>query len=310
MDLAAFIAHSQAFVTSLAVERNLSPHTRRAYTSDLEQVQEFWTRLVSREKAKVPDFTEIIQRYVVALFYKKLSKPSLARKLSCLRSFKKYLSTQGITLPLSVKSPRLDKKLPPTLSEEEIKLLLDGITDEQLQSPYPLRDRAVMELLYATGIRSSELASTSLSAINFNERTIRIKGKGKKERIVLFNEPADAKLRAYITQERASLLADTADHGILFVNHAGTPLTPRSIQRVCTRFRKCLPVDRPLTPHKLRHSFATHLLNHGANLRVVQELLGHNSLATTEIYTYVSPAQLKEVCTSKHPLNRKDKRER
>lgn len=310
MDLAAFISYSQAFVTSLAVERNLSPHTRRAYTSDLEQVQEFWTRLASREKTKTPPFTEIIQRYVVALFYKKLSKPSLARKLSCLRSFKKYLHGQGIDLPLSVKSPRLDKKLPPTLSEEEIKLLLDGITDEQLQSPFPLRDRAVIELLYATGIRSSELAATTLQAINFAERTIRIKGKGKKERIVLFNEAADARLRHYITQERNALLADTVDHGILFVNHTGTPLTPRSIQRVCTRFRKCLPIDRPLTPHKLRHSFATHLLNHGANLRVVQELLGHNSLATTEIYTYVSPTQLKEVCTSKHPLNRKEKRER
>ncbi len=310
MDLAAFISHSQAFVTSLAIERNLSPHTRRAYTSDLDQIREFWARLLSREKQKTPEFTQIIQRYVVALFYKKLSKPSLARKLSCLRSFKKYLHGQGINLPLSAKSPRLDKKLPPTLSEDEIRHLLDGITDEQLQSSFPLRDRAVMELLYATGIRSSELAATTLNSINFAERTILIKGKGKKERIVLFNEAAENRLRTYITQERTALLADNDDHGILFVNHTGTPLTPRSIQRVCTRFRKCLPVDRPLTPHKLRHSFATHLLNHGANLRVVQELLGHNSLATTEIYTYVSPTQLKEVCTSKHPLNRKDKRER
>ncbi len=251
-----------------------------------------------------------MQRYVVALFYKKLSKSSLARKLSCLRSFKKYLHGEGIDLPLSVKSPRIDKKLPPTLSEQEVGHLLDGVTDEQLQSPFPQRDRAVIELLYATGVRSSELAAITLHSINFAERTILVKGKGKKERIVLFNEAADTKLRQYITHERNALLADTADHGILFVNHTGTPLTPRSIQRVCTRFRKCLPTDRPLTPHKLRHSFATHLLNHGANLRVVQELLGHNSLATTEIYTYVSPAQLKEVCTSKHPLNKKEKRER
>lgn len=310
MDLASFVEHSHTFITSLAIERNLSPHTRRAYTSDLEQLQDFWTRLAAKEKAKTPDFTEIIKRYVVALFYKKLSKSSLARKLSCLRSFKKYLHGLGITLPLVVKSPRLDKKLPSTLSEEEIKHLLDGITDEQLDSSFPLRDRAIIELLYATGVRSSELAAITLASINFNEQTILIKGKGKKERIVLFNETASTKLQRYMSQERNALLADTVDHGILFVNHVGTPLTPRSIQRVCTRFRKCLPIDRPLTPHKLRHSFATHLLNHGANLRVVQELLGHNSLATTEIYTYVSPTQLKETCTSKHPLNKKENSER
>lgn len=307
MDFAAFVQHCTTFITYLTIERNLSPHTRRAYTSDLEQVQEFWTRIISKEKEKAPQFAEVLKRYIVALFYKKLSKPSLARKLSCMRSFKKYLASQGVNLFLNVKSPRIDKKLPPTLSEQEIHNLLDNVTNEQLQSPFPLRDRAILELLYATGVRSSELAAMRLDTLNFVEKTIRIKGKGKKERIVLFNETSEQRLRAYMSQERSALLADAEDHGILFVNHTGTPLTPRSVQRVCTRFRKCLPTDRPLTPHKLRHSFATHLLNHGANLRVVQELLGHNSLATTEIYTHVSPTQLKEICATKHPLNKKEK---
>ena len=309
MELAAFIEHCAAFIKSLEIERNLSSHTRRAYASDLEQVQEFWARIKNKEKEKTHEFSEILRRYCVSLFYKKLSKPSLARKLSTLRSFNKYLNSQGFNLTLNVKSPRVDKKLPSILSEEEMKLVLDNVTDEQLGSPMPLRDKAVMELLYATGVRSSELASMTLRAINFMEHTILIKGKGKKERIVLFNESSEKKIRAYLQQERVPLLAERPDHGILFINSTGTPLQPRQVQRVCERFRKCLPNGRPLTPHKLRHSFATHLLNHGANLRVVQELLGHNSLATTEIYTQVSPEQLKEICTKKHPLNKKEKRE-
>ncbi len=309
MELSAFIEHCAAFINQLSLERNLSPHTRRAYTSDLDQLCQFWTRIKSKEKEKTPEFTEILRRYVVALFYKKLSKPSLARKLSCLRSFNKYLNSQGFNITLNVKSPRIDKKLPKILSEQEMGILLDSVTDEQLDCRFPKRDKAIIELLYATGVRSSELASIELKAINFAEHTILIKGKGKKERIVLFNEAAEQKLRSYLQQERPSLLAENEDPGILFINQQGTPLMPRSIQRVCERFRKCLPSDRPLTPHKLRHSFATHLLNHGANLRVVQELLGHNSLATTEIYTQVSPEQLKEICTKKHPLNKKEKSE-
>lgn len=309
MELGAFIEQCTAFVRSLELERNLSAHTRRAYTSDLEQLQEFWARIKNKEKEKKLEFSEVLRRYCVALFYKKLSKPSLARKLSTLRSFHKYLNAQGFNLSLNVKSPRIDKKLPSVLSEEELKNVLDNVSNEGLKSRMPLRDKAIMELLYATGVRSSELASMTLRAINFVEHTILIKGKGKKERIVLFNESAEKKIRAYLQQERTPLLADRPDHGILFINSTGTPLQPRQIQKVCELFRKFLPNGRPLTPHKLRHSFATHLLNNGANLRVVQELLGHNSLATTEIYTQVSPEQLKEICTKKHPLNKKEKRE-
>ncbi len=306
MDFTLFLEHRKKFIENLSTERNLSAHTLRAYNSDLEQIELFWARANSKEKEKNIGFDEIIQRYIVALFYKKLSKPSLARKLSTVRSFKKYLETVNIEVAFDVKSPRIDKKLPAVLSEQEIGLVLDSITDEQLNSSHPLRDRAVMEILYATGVRSSELSEMRVENVNFQEKTIKIKGKGKKERIVLFNDSAKKKLLRYMTQERNALLADIPDHGILFINHTGTQLTPRSVQRVCERFRACLPVDRPLTPHKLRHSFATHLLNHGANLRVVQELLGHNSLTTTEIYTHVSPQQLKALAVSKHPLNKRE----
>ncbi|MBM3894542.1 tyrosine recombinase XerD [Candidatus Dependentiae bacterium] len=308
MNFALFLEHQKKFIETLNAERNLSKHTLRAYSSDLEQIELFWTRINTTEKENKLSFDEIIQRFIVALFYKKLSKPSLARKLSTIRTFKKYLEGVGIEITFDVKSPRIDKKLPSVLSEQEMETILDSITDEQLKSSHPLRDRAIMEILYATGVRSSELSEMRVENINFQEKTIKIKGKGKKERIVLFNDSAKKKLQLYMTQERNALLADIRDHGILFINHSGTQLTPRSVQRVCERFRACLPVDRPLTPHKLRHSFATHLLNHGANLRVVQELLGHNSLTTTEIYTHVSPQQLKELCVSKHPLNKREKR--
>lgn len=303
MDFGQFSQQASAFLTHLEVERNLSSHTHRAYASDLEQLETFWQRIAGGKSSQDLSLQEVVRRYVVSLFYKKMSKASLARKLSCLRSFKKYLENQGITLPLNVKSPRPDKKLPPILSVQEIEHLLDKVTDQELDSSHPARDRAVMELLYATGVRSSELAAIKLGDINFSERTIKIHGKGKKERIVLFNDTAANRLQVYLSGERSRLLNNAADHGILFVNYTGTPLTPRSIQRVCGRFRKCLPVDRPLTPHKLRHSFASHLLSKGANLRVVQELLGHNSLATTEIYTHVTSEDLREMCETKHPLN-------
>jgi site-specific recombinase XerD len=188
MDFAFFKEHIKKFIENLSVERNLSAHTLRAYASDLEQVELFWARANLKEKDKQLNFNEIIERYIVALFYKKLSKPSLARKLSSIRSFNKYLDGLGFKVTFDIKSPRIDRKLPATFSEQEIDQILDSITDEQLQSSFPQRDRAIMEVLYATGIRSSELSAMKLEDINFLEKTIKIMRKGKKERFVLFNE--------------------------------------------------------------------------------------------------------------------------
>lgn len=287
------------FITHLEVERNLSGNTLRAYDSDLNQFILFWEE---QEKAKVHStgLRQIIERYMVSLFYKKIDKSSIARKFSCFKSFEKFLKSYGIDLQLKLTRPRLDKKLPVYLSVDEIFHLLDNTTDEQLPTKRPMRDKAVFELLYATGIRCSELVSIKMSDIDMENKTIRISGKGSKERIVLFGDKAKNRITRYLTHERPHVYEASEK---LFVNNRGTVLTTRSIQRIIEMFRQFLKIDRPITPHKIRHSFATHMLNQGVDLRVVQELLGHKTLSSTEKYTHVSLEDLSRICDSKHPIH-------
>ncbi len=227
----------------------------------------------------------------------------MARKFSCLRSFQKFLKNQGVSLHLDIKSPRLDKKLPATLSVDEIFYLLDTLKPEHLPSKSPYRDKAIFELLYATGVRCSELVGTKLGDIDFNEKVIKIFGKGRRERIVLFGNKAKASIVNYLEKERSGMLKDKKVTQ-LFLNQAGGPLTVRSVQRIFEMYRRFLKVQRKLTPHKIRHSFATHLLNEGTDLRIIQELLGHKTIATTEIYTHISSQHLARMCDEKHPLNK------
>jgi integrase/recombinase XerC len=237
---------------------------------------------------------------LVTLFYKKMDKSSIARKFSCFKSFATFLRSSNIDLKLQLKRPRLDKKLPVYLSVEEMFHLLDTIQDSQLPTRFPARDKAILELLYATGIRCSELIGIRFCDLDMDNRTIRIKGKGKKERIVLFGDKARTKLADYLRLERAHQRAIDEQ---LFLNYRHEPLTSRSIQRVIQMFRQFLKVDRPISPHKIRHSFATHMLNQGVDLRVVQELLGHQSLASTEKYTHVSLDKLAKMCNDIHPIH-------
>jgi integrase/recombinase XerC len=294
------------FLSFLEVEKNSSTHTVRAYESDLKQLSDFWQQLVKKEKTTTHSFDRIIRRYAVSLFYKKMSKPSLARKLSCLRSFQNFLDSQGVKFTLDFKAPRLDKKLPNTLTVDEIFYLLDSIRPESLPTRFPYRDKAIFELLYATGIRCSELVGITLQQINSEHKTIKVLGKGRKERIVLFGKKAESSLEKYLQKERPKLALLNENENHLFLNFTGGPLTTRSVQRIFEMFRKFLKVNRNLTPHKIRHSFATHLLNQGVDLRIIQELLGHKTIATTEIYTHVSNAQLAKLCDEKHPLNNLD----
>ena len=302
MELAHFKEMMTEFLQHLEVEKNVSTHTLRAYESDLSQVVEFWERVAGKEKNHPHSFDAIARRYVLSLYYKKLSKTSLSRKISCLRSLQTYLKHQGIDLKAQLKSPRLEKKLPTVLSVDEIFYLLDKITPEELPTRFPWRDKSLFELVYATGVRCSELVAIKLNDIDFTTKSIRVYGKGRKERMVLFGSKAADILKQYMTSERA-LLAGVSDHGFLFLNYHGGQLTTRSVQRVFEMFRKFLKIERKLTPHKVRHSFATHLLHQGVDLRVVQELLGHKTLATTEIYTHVSSVELAKMCDEKHPLN-------
>jgi len=287
------------FINYLAVERNLAINTRKAYESDLEQFIIFWESSPEENKEHL-SLRQTIERYLMSLFYKKIDKSSIARKFSCFKSFEKFLRSQGIILNLKLQRPRLDKKLPIYLSVDEIFYLLDSVSDADLLTRNPIRDKAILELLYATGIRCSELINISIKDINMDQKTIRILGKGSKERIVLFGQKAHQRITDYMAKER-SLVRDGEEK--LFLNCRYQPLTARSIQRICEHFRKFLKVERPITPHKIRHSFATHLLNQGADLRVVQELLGHKTLSSTEKYTHVSLEDLANLCETIHPIN-------
>lgn len=287
------------FITHLEVERNLSTHTLRAYEGDLRQFILFWEEQ-DNQKAQYTGLRQIIERYLVSLFYKKIDKSSIARKFSCFKSFEKYLLGYGIELKLKLTRPRLDKKLPVYLSVDEIFHLLDQTKDEELPTRKPIRDKTILELLYATGIRCSELVSIKISDINMEEKTIRIYGKGAKERMVLFGDKAHQRLRDYLEYERPKV-HDSQEK--LFLNNRSEALTSRSIQRIVAMFRSFLKIERPITPHKIRHSFATHLLNQGVDLRIVQELLGHRSLSSTEKYTHVSLEDLSRLCDTKHPVN-------
>ncbi len=300
MKIYEFNERKNEFLVYIDVEKNLSENTRKAYESDLLQFLEFWKTLDANDQQHL-SLRQIIERYLVSLFYKKIDKSSIARKFSCFKSFEKFLRTQGIELALKLTRPRLDKKLPIYLSIDEIHYLLDTVSDKQLPTKKPARDKAIFELIYATGVRCSELINITLSNIDMVNKTIRIIGKGNKERIVLFGQKAKERVERYLDLERPQ---PHSQGEYLFLNPGGTQLTSRSIQRIVAMFRSLLQVDRKITPHKLRHSFATHLLNQGADLRIVQELLGHKTLASTEKYTHVSLEQLSQLCDSIHPANK------
>lgn len=288
------------FLVFLDVERNVSKHTLRAYQLDIDQFVSFWKSLSEAETTNLT-CRQIIERFLVSLFYKKIDKSSIARKFSCFKSFEKFLLTQGIKLDLKLTRPRTDKKLPVYLSIEEITLLLDTLPNDSFPTSSPIRDKAIFELIYATGIRCSELTSIALQDIDFDDKTIRIVGKGNKERIVLFGNKAKERVISYVQEERKSY-KDMSDK--LFLNQMGSQLTSRSVQRIIAMFAKFLPSGRRLTPHKLRHSFATHLLNEGTDLRIIQELLGHKSVTSTERYTHVSLERLSTLCNTIHPINK------
>jgi integrase/recombinase XerC len=294
-----FEQHKEAFLLHLKAERHLSEHTLRAYYLDLKQFISFWSAMADYDAHSL-GLRQIIERYLVALFYKKISKSSIARKFSCFTSFERFLEGRGIELNLNLKRPRIDKKLPIYFSVDELFHLLDSIKNEALPTRYPVRDKTIFELLYATGVRCSELVNICVEDVDMEAKTIRIFGKGKKERIVLFGLKACEKILEYYATERPEIHNQQEP---LFLNYRYEKLTSRSVQRIIKMFRAFLPIERQLTPHKLRHSFATHLLNQGADLRAVQELLGHKTLATTEKYTHVSLENLSKLCEGVHPIN-------
>ncbi|HOW85903.1 MAG TPA: tyrosine recombinase XerC [Candidatus Aminicenantes bacterium] len=287
------------FLDYLRHEKNASPHTVAAYGRDLRQVADYLKeRQVRWDKAG----NVVLRGWLAGLHEKKRRKTTIGRKLAALRSFYEFAIRRRRIAenPARLLSrPRQEKRVPSFLSEDEAAALLDLPKSDK---PIDLRDRAILELLYATGIRVSELIGIETADLHLGERLVRVRGKGKKERIVPFGRRALEALEGY-RRARPQLARTGAGDGgeAFFLNYRGGRLTPRSVQRLVRRQVRRAAVTRKISPHSLRHSFASHLLGRGADLRVIQELLGHSSLATTQKYTHVDLAGLLGVYKKSHP---------
>jgi len=285
------------FLNYLRYERNASVHTVSAYRRDLQQFIDYIGE-TGGSLRKVDNVQ--IRGFMARLHERKLKKSSAARKLAAIRSFfqfavkKKWVAVNPAKV---VATPKQEKRVPSFLSEEEMAGFLEvPPTGKPLHS----RDRAILELLYASGIRVSELVGINLEDANLGERLIRVRGKGKKERLVPFGRMAAERLSAYL-RVRPELAQDNIGEKALFLNYQGRRISSRSVERIVDKYIRLTAVKRKISPHSLRHSFASHLLSRGADLRVIQELLGHESLATTQKYTHLNLGQLMDVYRKSHP---------
>lgn len=296
----------RAFVSYLAVERHASPETIRNYRSDLEQLLSFLRRVTTSAQARrvrVDSVTpEDIRSYLHWLDRKGEKASSLARKLACLRSFYRFLVREGLAHrnpAEDIRSPKLPKQLPRVLTKDDANALMEFPTG---QSSLPLRDRALLETLYSTGARVSEVVGINLGDLHTADGVVHLRGKGRKERMVPIGDAAIEAIETY----RKSLRPPSTDHrrsAPVFLNHRGGRLTTRSVASMVARYSSRL-AGGAVSPHALRHSYATHLLDEGADLRSIQEMLGHASLSTTQKYTHVATAQLLAVYDRAHPRAR------
>jgi integrase/recombinase XerC len=299
----------EQFLEHLRYERNVSAHTLRNYSSDLEQFLDFLAPVEPNTgKRNTPDITEIdhltIREWLAQLHGAQKKKASIARKLAALRTFFQFLVREEM-LELNpaklVATPRLEKKLPSHLSIEEA---IRFIESPDLETDLGKRDRAMLELMYATGVRVAELTTLNVGDVDLHNRLIRVTGKRRKQRIVPFGDPAGDAIRAYLEVRDKFLLQapiSKRDEDVLFLNYQGTRITTRSVGRMVEKYIRLCAGMHNISPHALRHSFATHLLDSGADLRDIQELLGHARLSTTQIYTHVSMEKLIDVYDKAHP---------
>jgi len=286
------------FLSFLRHEKNASPHTIAGYRRDLNQLAEF----LEERRVRLTDIDNFILRGFLARLHEKNNKKStIARKLASIRSFlqfclrEKWLEDNPAKV---VATPKQDRHVPSFLSEEEMRHFLD--LPQKLKRVLDFRDRALLELLYATGIRVGELVGMNVDDVNFDERLIMVRGKGKKERLLPFGSKAVESLQAYI-RKKDLINKGQVEEKPLFLNYRGKRLTSRSVERIVNKYIHRAALKRKISPHSLRHSFASHLLSRGADLRVIQELLGHESLATTQKYTHIDLGQLLDVYRKSHP---------
>jgi len=300
-----------SYLDHLRYERNVSAHTLRNYESDLQQFLDYLNPSAERTNGKrraEPNIKEIdqitIREWLATLHSDHKKKSSIARKLAALRTFFQFLVREGVVEANPAKlvaTPRKEKKLPVHLSVEDA---VRFIETPDADTDFGKRDRAILELLYATGVRVSELVQLDLRDIDFNNKLLRVFGKRRKERIVPFGEPAAKALREYLAVREKFLMnapVTKRDAQPLILNYQGTRMTTRSVGRLVEKYIRMCAGIHDISPHALRHSFATHLLDSGADLRDIQALLGHARLSTTQVYTHVSMEKLIEVYDKAHP---------
>ena len=288
------------FLDYLTYERNVSINTIEAYRDDLESFVGFLCNDYFTMGRDLVDLRRVdhltIRAYLAHLARRKLARTSIARHLSALRSFFKYLMREGAVEAnpaRGVATPKREKHLPSVMQTSDIALLLE---QPDLSTKLGLRDRAWLELLYASGLRIGELVGIDLDDIELRARLVKVHGKGSKERIVPFGSKAEEAVRAYLAVREAD-----AEENALFVNYRGARITTRSVRRLFDGYLRDASLRAGISPHTMRHSFATHLLNAGADLRGIQELLGHASLSTTQKYTHLNDWQLIAVYKKAHP---------
>jgi len=296
----------ERYIQYLQYERNVSPHTIRNYRSDLVQFRDY----LAREHPDTPvDVARVdavrIRGFLGFLFAKEKKRASIARKLAAVRAFFKFLQREGVfkeNPAALVSTPKLERNLPRIMTEEEMNTFLDRVAEAaKVGEPLLQRDDAILELLYASGLRVSELVGLDLRSVNFSDSMVLVRGKGRKERIVPFGSKAQQALRGYLPRREKLLREHRTGSPALFLNARGARLTTRSVGRLV---KKCVRTFGPplkVSPHSLRHAFASHLLSEGADLRSIQEMLGHKSLSTTQKYTQVSIQQLIAVYDKTHP---------
>lgn len=292
------------FLRHLAVERNASAHTVKSYREDLTQALSFFAeRLSTKDPQPRQLTTRLIRSYLAWLHEQHYSRSTIARRLASLRSWCRFLCRQGTLTSnpaLGLRGPRQEKKLPTFMAQQEVEQLLSAPQESGSLGPLTLRDRALLETLYSAGLRVSELVGLDLVDLDLEAGLATVRGKGKRERLALLGPPAVAALRSWL-EVRPTICPRAATQSAVFLNRLGTRLSTRSVARLLAKYLQQLDSHPEASPHTLRHSFATHMLDAGADIRSVQELLGHRSLGTTQIYTHVSTQRLRESYYKAHP---------
>lgn len=293
-----FNRYIQEYLSYLRVNLKYSPHTITSYENDLKQFENFLTLTFGKDDFSLNDIElSLLKSFVADLFDEDYSNRSISRKISLLKSFFKYLAKKKYiskNVASTLIFPKLDKKLPSYLTESEAEKLFDN---EHIEERKPL-DRAIMELFYSTGIRLSELINLKISNINFSNKTIKVFGKGSKERIVPFGKNAEESINEYL---KIRAVPSEGNSDILFLSSNGKKLYPMQVNRITKKSLDGVTELKKKSPHVLRHTFASHLLDKGADIRAVKDLLGHESLSTTQVYTHISPEKLKKVYKQSHP---------